>query len=157
MRLDQGCFAEHVASRPFQDGVARGYWDVALRDGVEWPYAMIWIDAPSRPNSPERFFLRFHLQDYPAKGPTATLWDLDKNSQLDLAKWPKGDGDVGMVFRTNWKGAVGLYAPWDRYPLEDHPDWPQKYPGFVWKPTYTIAHYLRLTRELLHTDEYRGC
>ena len=157
MRLDQGCFEEHVASRPFQDGVARGYWDIAPRDGVEWPYLIIWIDAPSRPNSPERLFLRFHLQDYPAKGPTATLWDLDKNSQLDLAKWPKGDGDVGMVFRTNWEGAVGLYAPWDRYAMERHPDWPQKYPGVGWKPTCTITYYLRLTREVLHTDEYRGC
>jgi len=157
MRLDETCFKEHVAARLFQDGVARGYWDIAPRDGVEWPYALIWISAPTRPNSPDRFFLRFSLKDYPSKGPTATLWDFEKDVRLDLAKWPKGNGDVGMVFRTNWKEAVSLYAPWDSFPLLDHTDWPQKYPGYVWKPTYTIVHYLRQTRDVLHTDEYIGC
>ena len=123
MRLDQGCFEEHVASRPFQDGVARGYWDIAPRDGVEWPYAIIWIDAPSRPNSPERLFLRFHLQDYPAKGPTATLWDLDKNSQLDLAKWPKGDGDVATHPTNLAQTVAGLIATGgaERYQISTAP------------------------------------
>lgn len=157
MRLDQACFEEHIASRPFQDGVARGYWGTTPRDGVDWPQVVIWISAPSRPSSPDRLFLRFQLQDYPSKGPTATLWDEEKNSQLTFGRWPKGDGDVGMVFRIDWEGAAGLYAPWDRFAMEKHPDWPQKYPGLGWKASHTIVHYLRLTREVLHTDDYRGC
>ena len=158
MRLDQACFDEHVASRRFQDGVARGYWGIAPRDGVEWPQAIIWVDLPTRANSPGKLFLRFHLQDYPSKGPTAVPWDSEKNEKLEIGKWPKGDGDVAKVFRTDWEGAVALYAPWDRFTAEKHDaNWLKNYPGFEWNPSRTIVHYLRLTREVLHCDDYRGC
>jgi len=158
MRLDQTCFDEHIASPAFQDGVARGYWNVAPRDGLEWPYVVIWIAAPQRPNSPDRLFLRFHLLDYPAKGPTATLWNFEKNEQLPVANWPKGSDNVGIVFRTDWHTGTALYAPWDRFTAEKHTaDWIKGYPGLGWKSTHTIVFYLRQTREVLHTDEYRGC
>jgi hypothetical protein len=158
MRLDQACFEEHIASRPFQDGVARNYWGLAPRDGVEWPYVIIWIDLPARATGPDKLFLRFDLQDYPSKGPTAVPWDSEKNEKLEIAKWPKGDGDVAKVFRTDWEGAVALYAPWDRFTVEKHDaNWLKNYPGFEWNPSRTIVHYLRLTREVLHCDDYRGC
>jgi hypothetical protein len=158
MRLDRACFEEHIASGPFQDGVARGYWGVASRDRVDWPHVLIWTDLPARSNSPDRLFLRFHLQDYPSKGPTAVPWDFEKNEKLEIAKWPKGNGDVAKVFRTDWEGAVALYAPWDRFTVEKHDaNWLKNYPGFEWNPSRTIIHYLRLTREVLHCDDYSGC
>jgi len=158
MRLDQACFNEHVASPPFQDGVARGYWDIAPRDDVEWPHVIIWIDLPERANSPAKLFLRFNLQDYPSKGPTAVPWDFDKHVCLDLRKWPKGIGDVAKAFRTDWENAAALYTPWDRFTVEKHDtNWLKNYAGFEWNSERTIVHYLRLTREVLHTDEYHGC
>ncbi len=158
MRLDLACFHEHVASPPFQDGVARGYWDIASRDDVEWPYAIMWIDLPGKANSLDKLYLRFHLQDYPSKGPTAVPWDFEKNAKLDSAKWPKGNGDVAKVFRTDWEGAVALYAPWDRFTVEKHDaNWLKTYPGFEWNAARTIVHYLRLTREILHSDDYHSC
>lgn len=158
MRLDQACFNEHVASPPFQDGVARGYWDIAPRDDVEWPHIIIWIDLPAKANSPSKLYLRFHLQDYPSKGPTAVPWDFEKNGKLDLTKWPKGNGDVAKVFRTDWEGATALYAPWDRFTVEKHDaNWLKTYQGFEWNLSRTIVHYLRLTSEVLNSDDYRGC
>ena len=157
MRLDRACFEEHVAARAFQDGVARGYWDTAPRDDMEWPHAILWIDLPPRANSPEKLFLRFDLQDYPSKGPTAVPWDFEKNVKLEFAKWPKGNGDVSKMFR-DWEGAVALYAPWDRFTVEKHDaNWLKSYPGFEWNPARTIVHYLRLTREVVHTDDYHNC
>jgi hypothetical protein len=158
MRLDQACFDEHVGSPPFQDGVARGYWGIAPRDDVKWPQAIIWIDLPAKANSPDKLFLRFQLQDYPSKGPTAVPWHFERNEKLEIAKWPKGNGDVAKVFRTDWEGAVALYAPWDRITVDKHDaNWLKNYPGFEWNPSRTIVHYLRLTREVLHCDDYCGC
>ena len=158
MRLDQACFNEHIASAAFQGGVARGYWDIVWRIDVEWPYVIIWIDLPTKPNSPGRLFLRFYLQDYPSKGPTAIPWDFDKNIKLEVTKWPKGNGDVAKVFRTDWQGAAALYAPWDRFTVENHDaNWLKTYKGFDWNPLRTIVHYLHLTREVLHSDDYHGC
>jgi hypothetical protein len=83
-------------------------------------------------------------------------WDLERNQKLEPQWWPKGTCDVAMAFRTDWNGATALYAPWDRLALEAHPDWFARYPGLAWKRTHTIVHYLRLTRELLDSNEYTG-
>jgi hypothetical protein len=154
--LSEECLLEHIAAPLFQDGVAHGWWDV-LPATVEWPYAVFWLAPPARPNSPDRYYLRVHLHDYPNKGPTATLWDLERRTKLELSKWPKGNNDVAMVFRTDWNNADALYAPWDRIAMDNHGDWPMKHPGRGWKPSYTIVHYLRHTRELLDSEDYHGC
>ncbi len=155
--MSEECFREHVAAPLFRNGTVLGWWDLVLAAGTEWPHTVLWISAPARANSPNRYHLRFHLAEYPSKGPTATLWDHERRAKLELSKWPKGSNDVAMVFRTDWNSADALYAPWDRAAMDGHGDWPAKHPGLGWKPTMTIVHYLRLTRELLHSDEYRGC
>jgi hypothetical protein len=154
--LDHECFLEHLALPAFQQGLDQGAWGVVKNDAVVWPDAILWISAPVRTNSPDRFYLRFNLRDYPEKAPTATVWDIDRNQRLDPAKWPKGRGDVAMAFRTNWNNAIALYAPWDRVALACHPDWAAKHPGVAWKRSHTIVHYLRMTLELLWSDEYTG-
>jgi hypothetical protein len=163
MNLSEECFLEHVAQADFQDGVVRDWWGIFTSLEICWPNPVIWIAAPPRPGrpvpSPDRFYLRFDLQNYPSKGPTAMLWDTEKNAKLDPSRWPKGSGDVEKVFRIVWAGIDCLYAPWDRVAEEQHKAdacWAAKYPGKIWKPTYTIVHYLRLTRELLHSEEYHG-
>lgn len=157
LSLDEECFLEHVAAPAFQAGAERGWWNVENRETVVWPYALVWIAAPVRGNGPPRYYFRFTLKDYPGIGPTATLWDPAKNARLDFAKWPKGAGDIGMAFRTNWNEGIALYAPWDRVAMDGHPNWPAQFPGVGWKPSYTIVHYLRLTHELLASDDYHGC
>jgi hypothetical protein len=161
MTLDQECFLEHLASSAFENGIERGWWSLVASEAVVWPYSLLWISMPERPNSPGRLHLHFHLKDYPTKGPTATPWSPENNTRLDLARWPKGKGNVAIAFRTgdDWRrqNPEGLYVPWDRIPAVGHPNWPTDYPGFVWQATYTIVHYLRWTRELLDSNEYTGC
>lgn len=156
MNISQECFNQHVASPTFQDGADRGWWGLLDSPVQPWPHVLIWVAAPVRPNSPSRFILRFTLEDYPAKGPTATLWDETTNSKLAFNRWPKGSGDVQIAFRTDYNNADALYVPWDRVVMDAHSDWPAKFPGISWRRSSTIVQYLRLTRELLDTSEYHG-
>lgn len=140
----------------FQAGMAAGRWGVIADPRVEWPHVLIWIAAPPRAKSPDRWVLRFNLQDYPEKGPTAMVWDEAANTKLEPKRWPKGVGDVAMAFRTNWNDATALYAPWDRAGMDSHPNWKTEFPGLAWNSTKTILQYLNLTHELLATSEYHG-
>jgi hypothetical protein len=156
LSLSEECFLEHVAAPDFQAGVASGWWGLETDAGVEWPYVVLWVAAPQRPNRPDRYHFRFYLQDYPAKGPTSMLWDPVQKTKLEPAKRPKGTGDVAIVFRTDWNAGDMLYAPWDRLAYDAHGDWPPKYAALAWKPTRTIVHYLRLTKALFDSEEYLG-
>lgn len=155
--LSEECFLEHLATPLFRNGVAMGWWDLCTDSKNEWPHVVIWLAAPDRTNGPERFYLNFNLSDYPTKGPTATLWDPSENSILDHSRWPKGVNDTAMVFRTDWENAKALYAPWDRIAMDSHGDWQTKHTSQKWKPSMTVVHYLRYTREALLTDDYHGC
>ena len=158
LTLSEECFLEHVAGPEFQAGAAAGWWGLVTDEAVKWPYAVIWIAAPPRPNRPDRYYFRFLLQDYPTLGPTAMLWDPDLKAKLAADKRTKGTGDVAIVFRTDWKEGEVLYAPWDRIAYDDHiaSGWPAKYASRAWKPTRTIVHYLRLTKELFDSDAHHG-
>lgn len=156
LSLSEECFLEHVAGPEFQAGAASGWWGVEPDTSVEWPYVVLWIAAPSRPNRPDRYHFRFHLQDFPTKGPTSMLWDPALKTKLAAEKRPKGTGDVAIVFRTDWKDGEALYAPWDRVAYDDHGDWALKHASRAWKSTRTIVHYLRLTKELLDSTDYHG-
>lgn len=156
MNLDEECYREHIAAPPFQDGVARRWWEES-QSGALWPHAIIKLSLPPRQDSSDHLHLRFELNGYPSVGPTATLWDIDRNAILEANRWPKGVGDVAKVFRTDWNNMVALYAPWDRLAIAGHHDWPQLHRGRCWKPSFTIAHYLRFTHELLDSDDYLRC
>lgn len=154
--LDEECFREHLVSFDFREGAELGKWGLHEDETVRWPHAVIWVAAAPRGENPLRYYLFFNLDHYPMTGPTAYVWDCEKQAKLELAKWPKGTGNVQMVFRTNWNDAVALYAPWDRLAADGHPEWPGKHPGLLWTPKHTIVNYLRPTHELLNSDEYHG-
>jgi hypothetical protein len=155
LNLNLECFKEHIKAPEFIEGVERGYWHIHEHPDVSWPKVLIWVSAPVRPNGPDRFNLKFSMDSYPGSGPTATLWDPTQNTKLSPSKWPKGTGNVSAVFN---QGDF-LYAPWDRLALAmgGHQNWPAIYRGMVWKPTYTIVHYLQQTRNLIESPEYHGC
>lgn len=157
MNLDEDCFLEHVAGPRFQDGVCRGKWGLLEDEAVTWPNAIIWVSAAARDGCPDRYYFHFTLTDYPNLGPTSYVWDPDKCAKLELAKWPKGAGNVAMAFRTNWNNAPALYAPWDRVALASHPDWVDKHRDLIWHQSHTIVDYLNPVHELLHSDQHRGC
>jgi len=154
--LDEECFREHLDGFNFRQGAADEQWGIHNDDSVKWPNVVIWISAKPSGQSPEIFHLYFDLNHYPKTGPTAYLWDPSTKTKLDLTKWPKGNGNVKMVFRTDWNNAKALYAPWDRLAAVGHPKWQSKHTGLIWNPNHTIVNYLRPTYELLHSDEYHG-
>lgn len=156
LSLDEECFREHLASYAFREGADLGKWGLHEDEAVRWPHMVIWVTAAPRGEGPTRYYLFFNLEHYPKTGPTAYLWNQETKSKLDLAKWPKGTGNVKMVFRTDWNNAVALYCPWDRLAAASHGEWPPKHAGLLWTPKHTIVNYLSPTYELLNSDEYEG-
>lgn len=154
--LDEECFREHLAAFTFREGVDLRKWMLHEDEAVRWPNAVIWIGAAPRKDSPQRYYLFFNLEHYPKTGPTAYVWNAETKTKLDPSKWPKGTGDVKMVFRTDWNNAVALYCPWDRLAAADHAAWGSGHAGLLWTPKHTIVNYLGPTHELLNSDEYDG-
>lgn len=164
LSLDEECFREHLASYDFCEGAALEKWGLHQDDAVRWPNAVIWVAAAPRGESPTRYYLFFNLEHYPKTAPTAYPWNRETKSKLDLGKWPKGTGNVKIVFRTDWNNAPeqagrlqsALYAPWDRVAAAGHSEWPPRHAGLLWTSKHTIVNYLRPTHELLNSDEYEG-
>ncbi len=156
LSLDEECFREHLEGFDFRQGEEAGRWSLHEDDSVKWPNAVIWVAAPPRASGPDRFHLFFNLGGYPNEGPTAFLWDPATKAKLDPANWPKGVNDVHMALRATWNNANAIYAPWDRLAAAGHPDWLVKHAGLLWSPAHTIVHYLRLTHELLQSEDYHG-
>jgi hypothetical protein len=159
----QRLFEEDVRSAEFRIGEVKGYWGFptpeALPDVPAWPKRVLWITPAARPNAPERFHIRVDLEGYRSAAPTSTFWDLARNEQLALDKWPKGkDGSrFAKVFRTtDWKKGAAFYHPYDRVAASDHPQWLQQQPHLVWTPEHTIVHYLEEFHSLLQGNDYRG-
>jgi len=165
MKPDEAALRGDLRSVDFRVGVAEGRWDLADPPGVVWPYAVFWVAAPLRPNSPDRFHLRLDCAGYPAVGPTGRFWDHTSAGPLPLGDYPKGTGDTAKVFRTDWppqKAETGdtpgsaLYHPFDRRPASDHPDWKTKHPELMWTSEHTVVDYLEMVYGLLNTPTYTG-
>jgi hypothetical protein len=144
---------EHLAGGRLRAGIDSGHWRIASE--LDWPHLVIAVSAASRDSGPGEFALRFDLDNYPTRAPTATPWDIETNTQLAAAKRPKGHR-VGMAFRADWEGGRALYVPYDRVALESHQAWLTQYPRYVWDTTKNIAFYLRNVHELLNDDDYQG-
>lgn len=151
MAPDESAFRAHLAGARFQQGVDRGRWRLVT---LQWPIAVIAVTSAARQEAPSEFFLRFQLEGYPA-GATAAPWDLENDELLSPEKRPKGER-VERAFRTDWEEGKSLYVPWDRVAFAGHGDWPNKYPGQLWKQEEGISCYLRHTHNLLNDEDYQG-
>jgi hypothetical protein len=150
---DEIAFREDIKKVNFLAGEANGYWEIVA---ISWPEILVWIAAGPRKEAPTRFLVRALCGGYPNRGPTGTLWDREKNSQLANALWPKGRARVAHVFRPNWESGSALYHPFDGLTLEKHRDWPEKYAAKLWTRKHTMADWLAEFHELLNCDEYEG-
>lgn len=156
---DEAALRADLESTTFLAGVAEGRWAMHGPSGIEFPHIVIWVSAAARPGGPTCFWLRMNLAGYRPHAPTAMLWDPETRAQLELAKYPKGGGDVGKVFRTDWPsegGGTALYHPMDRRPLSDHADWKTVYAGQAWTARRTVVDYLEMVYGLLNSPNYRG-
>jgi hypothetical protein len=158
---DQRAFEADLEDGPFQIGVAKGRWGLAgssaLPDGLVWPHVILWVAAAPRKGSPDRFYIRSNFDKYPSVPPTGTFWDPSTKGILVVAKRPKGIGQVGVVFRTDWEGGRAFYHPFDRVAAQSHADWPKNYPHLIWDPSrHTLIDFLAMIHEYLHAAEYTG-
>lgn len=162
---DEALLRSDVQSAAFRIGEVEGRWGLEQPPGIIWPYAVFWVAAPDRPESPRRFSLRLDLSGYSAQGPTGRFWNTHTDSPLALVDYPKGRGDTAKVFRTDWppanaatgdKPGCALYHPFDRRALRDHPQWKTAHPYQQWHSQRTVIDYLELVYDLLNSPTYTG-
>jgi hypothetical protein len=149
---DERAFRLAVGAADFLDGADRGRWRLLE---INWPHALIAVEAAPRGRGPKEFVFRFELSGYPNEAPAATPWDLERGDVLGREDRPKGER-VGPAFNADWKGGQALYLPCDRAALAEHPEWRNKHPRWAWRPEAGITLYLRLLHELLNEEDYVG-
>jgi hypothetical protein len=146
----------HVEQAPFQIGAAEGRWKIVPTNGEAWPFVVFQVSAAHRSGAPDHYHVRLELSAYPIDPPTGTFWDLAARQPLPIALRPFGSGQVGRVFRVDWKGGQAFYHPYDRQASRDHGDWPRQYPHWVWTEKHTVVDLLSVISELLASSEYEG-
>lgn len=150
MKIDERVLRAHLELGPFLSGVAKGRWRLVE---IAWPYVTFAVSAAQRENSPEEFFVRFELSNYPQDSPTADLWDMDSSAKLDQSKRPYGSARVSKAFRAD---RSSLYLPCDRLEIAQHPEWLGVHPSMLWSSDGDITQYLRIIHELLNSVDYSG-
>jgi hypothetical protein len=83
----------------FMFGVDAGWW----RE-VDWsfPNVDIAIAAAPRAGAPAEFLFRFECTQYPMQAPLGLVWDAATNQPAAQPLRPIGEGQVKLVFRTDW-------------------------------------------------------
>jgi hypothetical protein len=161
---DQRLFESDLLSAEYRNGVAKGLWAEAeasaLPDGAAWPNTYFWMAAASRTGAPDRYYVALNLSGYNSVPPTGQFWDPLKKQTLEFGKWPKGkpNSRFATVFRTSGFSAAGraFYHPYDRAPVQDHPQWRTEQPHLIWNSSHTIVNYLEEFQSLLTCGDYVG-
>ena len=153
MRVDEKVFRIHLEEGQFQSGCDRGRWRLLT---LNWPYAVIAIQAAARDSSPAEYALRFECTDYPQAPPTAQPWDALLGVPLPFARWPSGTRRVPLAFNPGWRNGQCLYLPCDRLSIEGHDVWRTQHPSMIWSPESDITLYLRIVHDLLNSSDYSG-
>lgn len=159
MSMDEKLFHDHLKSPDFLIGFQKGHWGFISeeKDWPSWPVFFLWISAASRPGSPDKFVLKFILDNYNQYAPQGIFWDLERNSVLEPGKRPNVQGVHERAFRVDWQNGLELYAPWDRSGLKSHPEWLQVHKGFSWEENRDqISKYLRIVYTILNSESYYG-
>ncbi len=151
--IDEQVFRKHIEEGPFQNGVDRGRWRLI---SIAWPQAIIAVSAAARQNSPNEYFLRFELTNYPQVAPTAQPWNIERQTPLQQNHWPGGRSRIPAAFNPSWKNGQCLYLPCDRLSIEGHEDWKSKYLDMLWSPSGDITQYIRIVYDLLNSTDYTG-
>ena len=153
MGIDEQVFRAHLVAGPFQSGFDRGRWRLLA---LNWPHALIAIQAAERIDGPAEYALRFECTNYPQTPPTAQPWDTERDAPLPSARWPSGTNRVPLAFNSGWKNGQCLYLPCDRLSIEGHDPWRSQHPSMIWSPASDITQYLRIVHDLLTSSDYSG-
>ena len=159
---DNRLFDADIRGADFRNGVLAGRWGLP-EEGIlpaqpAWPTRILWLAAPSRDRSSDRFYVSLDLSGYRAVPPTGTFWDPATKSVLESPKRPKGrkGSRFARVFRTDWKKGRAFYHPYDRVAVTGHSNWAAQHPNLVWTANHTIVDYLWEFHSLLNSGDYLG-
>lgn len=156
MTPDEVMFRQHLTEVKYLSGVDDGRW--GLYGGLEsivWPSVILWVKAHPKVARDGRVYLKFTLDGYPERAPTAVPWDIEQNTRLPFDRWPIGPGSVSKIFRRgDWEGGRALYAPCDRVGISSHPDWRNAHGQWCWTPSKTITMYLEFVHMHLNPVLY---
>ena len=159
MQINILAFNKDVLDGSFKLAITQEKWGI-VDDSDErptWPFILIWVAAAERENSPNRYYFRFELDNYPSQAPNICIWDYKNNKPLVGTDRPKGVEDAAILFRSDaWEQGLHLYAPYERKALATHPDWLRTYPNMCWKPTDSIIKALENIHETLNSSQYHG-
>lgn len=158
MRPDTIKFTSDLENSRVKEGIFNGKWGILSSENgwPDWPSVFIWISAAERENSPDKYYFKLDLLNYPSQAPLICIWDIANKAPLIESKRPSGGETITMLFRTNWEGGNHLYAPYERRALATHPNWISEYPSLCWKPTDTILKVLEDILYALHSADYHG-
>lgn len=142
---DQAAFTADLEDPTFQAGVARGWWSVVRRDGVD-----VTFEVTARGGRTAA--VRVDFTGYPGAPPTALLWDVERDEALPVNQWPAG-GRASEVFSPGWSPQNGgaLYWPLDRRALPGHEAWRTQYPSHVWSEEWTVTRWLHELRDVVRS------
>ena len=149
MMPDEKAFRADVASDAFQIALLERHWEILDKPETAWPYALIRIFSTVPSVVSGSVVLRFTLDGYPANAPTAVPWDIEKNTILEHALWPKGTPVIQQVFKPGWNAGKCLYIPCDRGAMPGHDGWKTQHPDCYWQSGFTIISYLECVRRCL--------
>jgi hypothetical protein len=146
----------------FLIGESKNYWGLTQEVSDDnWPYVFTWIQAATRPNSPDKFLVRWNVADYGSQPMTGAFWDKENSNFLQLDRWPKGrpGSVVESVFKVSgWVApGQGFYHPFDRQARNGHPDWPKNHPQYIWTEQNTLTDFISLVYRWLNCEDYYGC
>lgn len=150
---DRAMLERDLAGAAFRLGEMSGRWHLVKQ---AWPHVCIAVTASERASAPAAFTFRFECSGYPARPPSAQLWDCDLDVPLPASRWPGGRSLVADVFRPDWEQGRALYHPCDRITIDTHPDWRNQHPARLWRPDRGITFYLEQIHDLLHSPHYSG-
>jgi hypothetical protein len=150
---DRLLLEEDLAAPSFRRGEADGRW---RHVSMSWPFVIVAVVAPPRPNAPAEFAFRFECSGYRRTPPTAQPWDVQSGGPLPAGRWPTGPKFVSGVFRPEWKQGTCLYLPCDRLSIDGHHNWHSDHPNRLWQPDRGIVCYLEQIHDLLHYSDYTG-
>jgi hypothetical protein len=157
MKPDESLFKAHLEEAPFQSGADAGKWGMhGEAKDIIWPHPILWVRADKAIVPVGKIFLRFTVDGYSTDAPTACPWNVEKNSRLENALWPRLTGKFARVFRLDWKGGIALYAPCDRMAMPGHETWQQQFPFWWWQPQFTIVKYLEFVHMCLNPLRYEA-
>lgn len=131
-------------STEFKVGVARGFWRLVE---ARFPFYIFAVTQQASSGPGKEYFFRFELNGYPAVGPKALIWDLEKAQPLETPLRPNHNQVQREAFK-DW-GDHTVYRPWERC-SGAHNNWNTTYSKLAWNPTRNLTYPLNDLYQILN-------